>query len=64
MGYRNHKKEKGQVAVLFALVFTFLFVLFAFVVDFAHLVNSKNQFANRGRYRRLRGSRLASPRAE
>lgn len=45
MGYRNHKgprdSERGQVAVLFALVFTFLFVLFAFVVDFAHLINTK-----------------------
>jgi hypothetical protein len=41
MGYQKHKGEKGQVAVLFALVFTFLFVIFAFVVDFAHLINAK-----------------------
>lgn len=34
-------RERGQVAILFALVFTFLFILFAFVVDFGHLVNSK-----------------------
>lgn len=33
--------ERGQVAILFALVFTFLFILFAFVVDFGHLVQSK-----------------------
>ncbi|NBY19598.1 pilus assembly protein [bacterium] len=33
--------EKGQVAVLFALVFTFMFILFAFVVDFGHLINNK-----------------------
>ncbi|MBI1861710.1 MAG: pilus assembly protein [Deltaproteobacteria bacterium] len=35
------KKNSGQVAILFALVFTFLFVLFGFVVDFGHLVNTK-----------------------
>ncbi len=35
------RSESGQVAILFALVFTFLFVLFAFVVDFGHLVNDK-----------------------
>jgi hypothetical protein len=29
------------VAILFALVFTFMFVLFCFVVDFAHLINTK-----------------------
>ncbi len=39
-GRRLHDRS-GQVAILFALVFTFMFVLFAFVVDFAHLVNSK-----------------------
>jgi hypothetical protein len=33
--------EHGQVAILFALVFTFLFVLFALVVDFGHIVNDK-----------------------
>ena len=33
--------ERGQVAILFALVFTFLFILFGFVIDFAHLVNNK-----------------------
>ncbi|NBT59415.1 pilus assembly protein [bacterium] len=32
---------RGQVAVLFALVFTFMFVLFAFVVDFGHLIHNK-----------------------
>ncbi len=35
------KNERGQVAILFALVFTFMFVLFAFVVDFSHLINNK-----------------------
>ncbi len=35
------KKNGGQVAVLFALVFTFLFVLFAMVIDFGHLINAK-----------------------
>lgn len=34
-------KERGQVAILFALIFTFMFVLFAFVMDFGHLVNTK-----------------------
>ena len=34
----NHQ---GQVAILFALVFTFLFVIFAFVVDFGHLIHNK-----------------------
>lgn len=38
---RNRRGERGQVAILFALVFTFLFVLFAFVVDFGHLINTK-----------------------
>lgn len=33
--------EQGQVAILFALVFTFMFVIFAFVVDFGHLINTK-----------------------
>jgi Flp pilus assembly protein TadG len=40
LGLRR-SNESGQVAVLFALVFTFMFVLFAFVVDFGHLVNAK-----------------------
>lgn len=35
------QNEKGQVAILFALVFTFMFILFAFVVDFGHLINNK-----------------------
>ncbi len=35
------KNERGQVAILFAMVFTFMFVLFAFVVDFSHLINNK-----------------------
>ncbi|MFM8314158.1 MAG: TadE/TadG family type IV pilus assembly protein, partial [Deltaproteobacteria bacterium] len=35
------KNQRGQVAILFALVFTFMFVLFAFVVDFSHLINNK-----------------------
>jgi len=35
------KNEKGQVAILFAMVFTFMFILFAFVVDFGHLINNK-----------------------
>lgn len=35
------KNERGQVAILFALVFTFMFILFAFVVDFGHLINNK-----------------------
>lgn len=38
---RGQRKPKGQVAILFALVFTFMFVLFCFVVDFAHLINTK-----------------------
>lgn len=33
--------ERGQVAILFALVFTFMFILFCFVVDFGHLINAK-----------------------
>lgn len=33
--------QSGQVAILFAMVFTFMFILFAFVVDFGHLVNNK-----------------------
>lgn len=37
----RRKSERGQVAILFALVFTFMFVLFCFVVDFAHLINTK-----------------------
>jgi hypothetical protein len=40
MGSRG-KGEKGQVAILFALVFTFMFVIFAFVIDFGHLINTK-----------------------
>jgi hypothetical protein len=43
--HRRHS-ERGQVAVLFALVFTFMFVLFAMVVDFAHLVNNKINLQN------------------
>ena len=35
------RNTRGQVAILFALVFTFLFVLFAFVVDFGHLIQNK-----------------------
>lgn len=42
---RRHN-QSGQVAVLFALVFTFMFVLFAMVVDFAHLVNNKINLQN------------------
>jgi Flp pilus assembly protein TadG len=38
---RKRQSEQGQVAILFALVFTFMFVLFAFVIDFGHLVNTK-----------------------
>jgi len=37
----RRRAESGQVAVLFALVFTFMFVIFAFVVDFGHLINTK-----------------------
>ncbi len=38
----NQKKnQSGQVAILFALVFTFLFVILGFVVDFGHLINNK-----------------------
>ncbi len=33
--------KKGQVAILVALVFTFLFILFAFVVDYTQLINNK-----------------------
>ena len=40
MGSGLHN-QRGQVAILFALVFTFMFVLFAFVVDFSHLINNK-----------------------
>ncbi len=29
------------MAILFALIFTFMFILFAFVVDIAHLINTK-----------------------
>lgn len=38
---KSRKGERGQVAMLFALVFTFMFVLFAFVIDFGHLVHLK-----------------------
>lgn len=38
---RRTRNERGQVAILFALVFTFMFIMFAFVVDFGHLVNNK-----------------------
>ncbi len=46
MGVRHYKRhshggERGQVAILFALIFTFMFILFAFVMDFGHLVNTK-----------------------
>ncbi len=46
MGFRERKNERGQVAILFALVFTFMFVLFAMVVDFGHLVNNKINLQN------------------
>jgi len=47
MGYRKRRDgERGQVAILFALVFTFMFVLFAMVVDFGHLVNNKINLQN------------------
>ncbi|MBY0369282.1 pilus assembly protein, partial [bacterium] len=47
MGYRGAKRhERGQVAILFALVFTFMFILFAMVVDFGHLVNNKINLQN------------------
>jgi hypothetical protein len=48
-GLKFHAKgrgQKGQVAILFALVFTFMFVLFAMVVDFGHLVNNKINLQN------------------
>ncbi len=38
---RNQKNESGQVAILFALVFTFMFILFGFVIDIGHLINNK-----------------------
>ncbi|MCB0418136.1 MAG: pilus assembly protein [Bdellovibrionaceae bacterium] len=38
---RRTRAESGQVAILFALVFTFMFILFMFVVDFGHLINNK-----------------------
>jgi len=43
MGIRvtQRSNQRGQVAVLFALVFTFMFVLFAMVIDVAHLINNK-----------------------
>lgn len=42
MGWKSPIQNcRGQVAVLFALVFTFMFVLFAFVVDFGHLIHNK-----------------------
>lgn len=42
-GFMNRKKknESGQVAILFALVFTFMFILFGFVIDIGHLINNK-----------------------
>jgi Flp pilus assembly protein TadG len=43
---RHDRRESGQVAILFALVFTFMFVLFAMVVDFGHLVNNKINLQN------------------
>ncbi|NDG27120.1 MAG: hypothetical protein EB120_08095, partial [Proteobacteria bacterium] len=39
--YLKLRNSRGQVAILFALVFTFMFVLFAFVVDFGHLIHNK-----------------------
>ena len=47
-GFAAEKRhgEKGQVAILFALIFTFMFVLFAMVVDFGHLVNNKINLQN------------------
>jgi hypothetical protein len=42
----KRRKQRGQVAILFALVFTFMFVLFAMVVDFGHLVNNKINLQN------------------
>lgn len=47
--WRNNKdrsNQRGQVAILFALVFTFMFVLFAFVVDFGNIVNAKINLQN------------------
>lgn len=41
MGSKAIRNNRGQVAVLFALVFTFMFVLFAFVMDFGHLIHNK-----------------------
>ncbi len=43
---RSRAGQSGQVAILFALVFTFMFVLFAMVVDFGHLVNNKINLQN------------------
>lgn len=37
----SRRNERGQITVLFALVFTFMFILFAFVIDFGHLINNK-----------------------
>lgn len=37
----RYLRRDGQVSILFALVFTFMFILFAFVVDFGHLINDK-----------------------
>src|SRR4051812_37328196 len=42
----RNRGESGQIAVLFALVFTFLFIMFGFVVDFANLVNNKINLQN------------------
>lgn len=42
----RRKTQGGQVAILFALVFTFMFILFGMVVDFAHLVNNKINLQN------------------
>lgn len=43
---RRRASARGQVTILFALVFTFMFILFAFVVDFAHLINTKMNLQN------------------
>ncbi len=43
---RDRQGEKGQVAILFALIFTFMFILFAMVVDFGHLINNKINLQN------------------
>jgi hypothetical protein len=42
----QRRNERGQVAILFALIFTFMFILFAFVVDFGQMVNNKINLQN------------------